>query len=189
MRIAAKFSFNCGAEVIAKRWPKELDEIYEAIAEVDAAKCRTKISKEKTMPGRRLNAPRALNREFKCAFEKRDWASCKVKCDYSKQYYSPDFKDHANSSGAFREMDFLKHKLGVEVQFGKYSFMVYNVCAKMTIFHNLGHIDAGVEIVPVKHFADQMSTGVSYFEQFVWDLQKRGVSDIDLPVLIVGIDA
>jgi len=28
--------------------------------------------------------------------------------------------------------------------------MVYNVCAKMTIFHKLGHIDAGVEIVPMK---------------------------------------
>ena len=85
-------------------------------------------------------------------------------------------------------MDFLKEKLGVEVQFGKYSFMVYNVAAKMTIFHNLGIIDAGVEIVPVKRFADQMSTGVSYFEQFIWDLEHRGVADIDIPVLILGID-
>jgi hypothetical protein len=75
------------------------------------------------------------------------------------------------------------------VQFGKYAFMVYNVCAKTNIFHKLGHINAGVEIVPIKRFADQMSTGVSYFEQFVWDLQHRGVSDIDIPVLIIGIDA
>jgi hypothetical protein len=85
-------------------------------------------------------------------------------------------------------MDFIKEKLGVEVQFGKYAFMVYNVCAKMTIFHNLGYIDTGVEIVPVKSFAEQMSSGVSYFEQFVWDLENRGVSNIDLPVLILGID-
>ncbi len=80
-----------------------------------------------------------------------------------------------------------KHKLGIEVQFGKYAFMVYNVCAKMTIFNKLGIIDAGVEIVPVKEFANDMSTGVSYFEQFVWDLEHRGVSDIDIPVLILGI--
>ena len=52
-------------------------------------------------------------------------------------------------------MDFIKEKLGVEVQFGKYSFMVYNVCAKM---------------------------------QFIWDLEQRGVADIDIPVLILGID-
>jgi hypothetical protein len=66
--------------------------------------------------------------------------------------------------------------------------MVYNVCAKMTIFRNLGFIDTGIEIVPVKGFADDMSTGVSYFEQFVWDLESRGVADIDVPVLILGID-
>lgn len=65
--------------------------------------------------------------------------------------------------------------------------MVYNVCAKMTIFHNLGHIDAGIEIVPLKELADEMSTGVSYFEQFVWDLETRGVADIDIPVLILGL--
>lgn len=57
--------------------------------------------------------------------------------------------------------------------------MVYNVCAKMTIFHNLDMIDAGVEVVPVKAFAKEMSTGVSYFEQFVWDLEQRGVGDKD----------
>lgn len=58
--------------------------------------------------------------------------------------------------------------------------MVYNVCAKMTIFHNLDLIDVGIEIVPLKGFADDMSTGISYFEQFVWDLEHRGVADIDI---------
>ena len=86
-------------------------------------------------------------------------------------------------------MDFVKDRLGVEVQFGKYSFMVYNVCAKMTIFRNLGIIDCGIEIVPVKALALEMSSGVSYFEQFVWDLENRGEADIDVPVLIIGIDA
>jgi hypothetical protein len=32
-----------------------------------------------------------------------------------------------------------------------------------------------------------MSTGVSYFEQFVWDLEHRGRADIDVPTLIIGI--
>lgn len=49
-------------------------------------------------------------------------------------------------------------------------------------------IDCGIEIVPVKGLVDGMSTGVSYFEQFVWDLEHRGVSDIDIPVLVLGID-
>jgi hypothetical protein len=91
--------------------------------------------------------------------------------------------------GAFREMDYVKDKVGVEVQFGKYAFMVYNVCAKMTIFHNLDVIDVGVEIVPIKDLAAEMSTGVSYFEQIVWDLEHRGVADIDIPVLVLGVAA
>ena len=65
--------------------------------------------------------------------------------------------------------------------------MAYNVCAKMTIFHNLGNIDVGIEIVPLKQLACEMSTGVSYFEQIVWDLEQRGVADIDIPVLVMGI--
>jgi hypothetical protein len=100
-----------------------------------------------------------------------------------------DYKIRSKNRGAFREMDFIKERLGIEVQFGKYAFMVYNVCAKMTIFKNLGYIDHGIEIVPVKAFADDMSTGVSYFEQFIWDLESRGVADIDIPVMILGIDA
>jgi len=42
--------------------------------------------------------------------------------------------------------------------------------------------------VPIKAFTDDMSTGVSFFEQFVWDLENRGVSNIDIPVLILGLD-
>jgi len=53
----------------------------------------------------------------------------------------------------------------------------------------MGIIDTGIEIVPVKRFADEMSTGVSYFEQFAWDLHHRGESNIDIPVLILGVDA
>ena len=58
----------------------------------------------------------------------------------------------------------------------------------MTIFYNLDLIDYGIEIVPVKSLSAEMSTGVSYFEQFIWDLENRGVADIDIPVLIIGID-
>lgn len=189
VRVVAEYSFNGGRQVINRKWAAELKEIRNVIASVNAAECRTKISREKTMPGRRLNDPRALNRAFKAAFARFDWQNRRVQCEYSDQYYQPGYRPRRSSIGAFREMDFVKNRLGVEVQFGKYAFMVYNVCAKMTIFHNLGFIDAGIEIVPVKAFADQMSTGVSYFEQFVWDLEKRGVPDIDLPVLVIGIDA
>lgn len=187
MRVVAEYPFNCTKEWFKDTYSRLLREIYQAVDLVDAEAAKTKVSQEKTRPGKVQYSPIGLNDQFKTLLYPLGWNPVKVQCDYSQEYYvsgyqAPVIKD------AYREMDFIKEDLGVEVQFGKYSFMVYNVCAKMTIFHNLGHINAGVEIVPVKHLSKDMSTGVSYFEQFEWDLRNRGVSDIDIPVLILGID-
>jgi len=147
------------------------------------------------MMGKMLFSPSELNKAFKREFSKPEngmWSNHKVLCDYNYGEYEDDYIKSKNTRGQpFRDMDFVKPntKLGIEVQFGKYAFMVYNVCAKMTIFSKMGVIDTGIEIVPVKNFADDMSTGVSYFEQFAWDLEHRGTSNIDVPVFILGIDA
>lgn len=188
MRIVASYSFNGGQAVIESKYSRSFRELKSVVKSVEADVHKTKASKEKTMPGKVLYSPRSLNTAFKSAFEAVGWQKQKVHCDYPTQFYAKGYTPSHNAKNAFREMDFLKNRLGVEVQFGKYAFMVYNVCAKMTIFRKLGYIDTGIEIVPVKSFADQMSTGVSYFEQFVWDLEARGVSNIDIPVLILGID-
>lgn len=156
------------------------------IAGVDSGIFRTKLSREKTKQGRMLFSPPALNKAFKAGLYQLGWKTVRVNCDYTTDEYVSEYSFEP-AQGAFREMDFVKNRLGVEVQFGKYAFMVYNVCAKMTIFRNLGHIHAGVEIVPMKDFAVQMSSGVSYFEQIVWDLKTRGEADIDIPVLVVGV--
>lgn len=190
MRIVARYSFNNGAEEVAKRYPHLLTEIEDVVGSIDALKHKTKKSKEITMMNAMLFNPVALNTQFKKEFGERGWAKKKIYCDYSSEYYVDGYKPAPlKGQKPYREMDFLKEKLGIEVQFGKYAFMVYNVCAKMTIFRNLGHIDCGVEIVPVRGFTAEMSTGVAYFEQFTWDLKERGVGDIDIPVLILGIDA
>ncbi len=191
MRIAGIYSFNNGKEAVKELHREELTEVLQVIETVDAEGCKTKVSREKTMRDRVLYSPPCLNKAFKSEFSSRGWENYKVTAEYSTNYYVPDYVPPDKSgreSAPFRDMDFVKDRPGVEVQFGKYSFMVYNVCAKMTIFAKMGVIDCGVEIVPVKALVDKMSTGVSYFEQFVWDLEHRGVADIDIPVLIIGID-
>lgn len=189
MRIAGVYSFKSGEEAVTKNYPDLMTEVNEAIKIVDASAHKTKESTEKTMMGRILFSPTSLNKAFKKSFFGHGWQSIRVPCTYPTTHYLENYNVRTKNRGAFREMDFVKGKLGIEVQFGKYAFMVYNVCAKMTIFHKLGHIDHGIEIVPVKAFAEEMSTGVSYFEQFIWDLESRGVADIDIPVMILGIDA
>jgi len=189
MKIAGIYSFNNGEQVVRSRYANLLNEIAECISIIDATSCKSKVSQEKTMSGQILFSPVELNKQFKLHLYPNGWSSVRVQCEYPTNFYIDGYRPKRLRKGAFREVDFVKQKLGVEVQFGKYSFMVYNVAAKMTIFKNLGHIDTGIEIVPVKALADEMSSGVSYFEQFVWDLERRGVADIDIPVMIIGIDA
>jgi hypothetical protein len=188
MRIAAQYSFNNGLDEINNRFAYLLEEVKDSIKNIDASRAKTKISKEKTKAGNVLYSPVQLNEFFKHELYPKGWTNQKVDCEYRTTHYLEDYEIRSNLKGAFRDMDFVKDRLGVEVQFGKYSFMVYNVCAKMTIFRNLDIIDCGIEIVPVKALALEMSSGVSYFEQLVWDLENRGVADIDVPVLIIGID-
>jgi len=177
----ATYSFNNGKEFISKNHRREYQEVISIIKSVDASRCKTKESKEKTMPGKLLYSPVALNKEFKERFKKKEWRAIRI----SVSTKIPELK---TMHSGFREMDMVKNRLGVEVQFGKYAFMVYNVAAKMTIFSKQGIIDSGIEIVPVLNLAKQMSTGVSYFEQMKTDLEYRGVSNIDIPVLIIGVD-
>jgi hypothetical protein len=90
MIIAGRYSFNQGAEQVSARYPKLLTQIEDAIEQVKAAGLKTKVSKEKTMPGMMLFDPRALNSEFKREFGQRGWSSVRVMCDYSTDFYVSD---------------------------------------------------------------------------------------------------
>lgn len=175
--------------VVTER-PNLWAEVNSAIKTIDATTCASTRISGKTLAGRSLYRPNELNRAIKNAFETYgDWRCVRVRSESRAggRVAVSDVESIAIADG-IREMDFVKDRIGIEIQFGMPRRMVCSLCAKMTIFHNLGHIDAGVEIVPVKAFAEEMSTGVSYFEQFVWDLEARGISNIDIPVLILGID-
>lgn len=189
MQIAAKFSMKRGETYISKHFPQELAEIHDAITQVDASVCKNKKSREKGSKGRIVYSPPCLNKAFESILHPLGWAKKEIKCVYSGATFLHDFNSKSDGHTGNREMDFLKPgiKLGLEVQFGKYAFMAYNICAKMTIFHNIGLIDAGIEIVAVRELTLEMSSGVSYYEQIEWDMRMRGSADIDIPVLVLGV--
>lgn len=190
MIIAGEYSFKGGKDFLLQNHARELRDVYDAIAAINVEQFKTKVSEEQTMLGKMLYDPGALNRALKEEFASREWINRRVKCDYPTSYYVGGYKPSVTEiKGAFRDIDFVKNNVGVEVQFGKYAFAVYNVCAKMTIFKKLGIIQTGIEVVPVKDLVEDMSSGIIYFEQFIWDLEQRGVADIDIPVLILGIAA
>lgn len=182
MRIIAEYSHKRGKDFVLKNHREEFEEIKQVIRRVNAERLKTKRSKEKTMPGQMLYSPIELNSEYEKKFGQLGWEGRRIRMTTT----IPEIQE---THIGFREIDFIKSKLGVEIQFGKYAFMVYNILAKMTIFANKGAIDSGVEIVAMRALTNEMSTGVSYFEQVKTDLEYRGVGDIDIPVLVLGVDA
>lgn len=137
MKIVAKYDFNGGKIAVQEKYAIEFLQIEAAINAIDSTPYKTKESTEKTMMGKMLFSPTEINKAFKRELAKSGWRNHKVNCDYIHgEYlrgYTPAKASHVKP---FRDMDFVKPnvKLGIEVQFGKYAFMVYNVCAKMTIF-------------------------------------------------------
>ena len=71
MRIAARYSHLNGEEYLLVHRKQLWEEVQEVMASVDASACRTKVSAEKTMPGKLLFAPKALNLAFKKGLEAR----------------------------------------------------------------------------------------------------------------------
>ena len=183
MKVINTYSFKGGEQFLKRRHPKELREVFDAIKALDATLCLTKESKEKTKKGQVLFSPVDMNNYLKLVFHQKGW-TLKAGKGRKKKFVEPR---HAFGKGRFREMDGIKNKVGLEIQFGKYAFMGYDIFSKMIIFKNLKYIECGVEVVPSSELVKQMSTGVSSFEQLLVDFENRGVSNIDIPVFVMSI--
>lgn len=158
---------------------------------MNAVEGLTKIPREESKKRKwgLVFSPPTLNAYFRTALlEPHGW----LEWDETKQKYRQprlafDTQDTISGAARFRTMDGLKERVGLEIQFGKYAFMGYDIFSKMIIFKNLDRIDYGVEIVPVQQMVDCMSTGVSAFEHIMIDFEHRGEADIDIPVWVIGI--
>jgi len=100
MEIIAEFSFNKGKEFIEKHHRAEIEELRYIILSVDASRFKTKVSEEKTMPGRLLYNPKELNSEFKRLLKERGWRKIRIQVKTVVPEIAQEHK-------GFREMDFV----------------------------------------------------------------------------------
>ena len=182
MQVTEVYSHKNGEAYIKHHHPQELNEICHAIEILDAEACLTKRSSEKTKPPL-IFSPIEFNNRLKKHLCPLGWTTPAPES-------SKGFKEPRVSMGAreFREMDGIKNKVGLEIQFGKYAFMGYDIFSKMPIFHKEGLIDCGIEVVVTSPMIQNMSTGVSSFTQIRMDMEKRGEADIDIPTLVIGFE-
>jgi hypothetical protein len=78
---------------------------------------------------------------------------------------------------SYNQTDFVKDRVAVEVQFGKHSFVAYDLFVKHLAFYVGDRIDVGIEMLPMKSLQSQMSSGVALTtrENFIMLSDKEGV--------------
>lgn len=176
-------------------------ELEAVIVDVDAAECRTKESKEARKQGRVLYSPIDLNKEFKWRLEKRGWHESRtsywVTADHDliqETMHLPPEEQRQKIADAgktplasFNQTDFVKNRIAVEVQFGKYAFVAFDLFVKHMAFY-VGHvIDVGVEILPMKELSEEMSSGVAYYERELYNVIRQGRGVPAVPLVLIGV--
>lgn len=181
--------------------PKLWEEITNVISGLDAESCRTKVSKEKRTKDKLLYSPVDMNSASSEAFKAHGWgeqrtsywvtsdaqlirktmhlAAAQQKAEIERAGLQPIF--------SYNQTDFVKDRVAVEVQFGKYSFVAYDLFVKHMAFYIGNVIDVGIEILPMKELQVEMSSGVAYYEGELYNLIREGRGVPAVPLVMVGI--
>ena len=203
MKIAQIYSHLNGLEFLMVHKLNLWEEIKTAIQNVDANKAFDKVSKEKTMVGKVLYSPSKLNKLFKSEFYVNGWNETRIAYfvneDLQTTRDTVDIRDKNSQKRAivdrgftafatYNQVDFVKDRVAIEVQFGKYFSVQYDLHVKHTFFYGRGDIDVGIEIIPMHSLMAQMSTGVAWYENELTNIVREGRSNPSVPIVLIGIE-
>ena len=203
MKIDQKYSHLNGEEYLIVHYNNLYKEITDVINAINANEFRTKVSKEKRKKGDNLFSPKDINQAFEQEFYKRNWQESRYNYYVTlnrelmeKSILMPvrEQKEFLLQQGennpiySYNQTDFVKDKIAVEVQFGKYAFVAYDLFVKHMLFYSGGVINLGIEILPTKKMQSKMSSGVAYFEGEVYNVMRQGRNSPPVPLLILGIE-
>ena len=201
MKIVGQYSHLNGLEFLLVHHPSLWKEIQQVISSVNANMCRTKRSKEKTKKGQILYSPIEMNKEMQKGFESRGWTQRRqtlwvtadekiVRAGVSRE--ADEQKRLIEDAGlkpiqTYNQTDFVKNRVAVEVQFGKYAFVAHDLFVKHMAFFVADVTDVGVEILPMKELESEMSSGVPYYERDLLNIIRQGRGVPAVPLVLIGI--
>ena len=201
MQIKARYSHLNGEEYLLVHRKQLWEEVQTAISQVDAFACRTKISREKTMRGKLLFSPSDMNRAFSEGLSRLGWSERRSTfwvTDDEKilrgTYALPESEQKRIIEEAgltpimsYNQTDFVKDRVAVEVQFGKYAFVAHDLFVKHLSFYVSDIIDVGIEILPMKELEREMSSGVPYYERDLLNVLRQGRGVPAVPIVLIGV--
>lgn len=181
---------------------EQWNEVLRAIEQIDANQF-LKSSNDKTRRGELLYNQVAINDEFKRILGEAGWYE--MKTDYFVCGDIPTAKEIVKEKDAEKQrkiitergfeafstnnqVDFKKDRIAIEVQFGKYFSVAYDLHVKHTFFFLRDEIDVGIEIIPTHAMMRRMDTGVSWFENEVANVIREGRNNPSVPIVIIGIE-
>lgn len=202
MKIAQEYSHLDGKEHLIVHRPEIIKEIEKAIQSIDAS-LYVKVSNDKTKKGLKVYDQKAINKAFANFLLNLKWVDQKV-----SYYVTEDqvlerqiclMKDPEEQKRlileagktplpTYNQTDFVKDRVAIEVQFGKYFSIAYDLHVKHTFFFSMDQIDVGVEIIPTKNMMMRMDTGVGWFENEIANVIREGRSNPPVPIWIIGIE-
>lgn len=201
MKIAQIYSHLNGLEYLKVHKPALWGEIQSVVESVDAEICRTKVSKERTKKGRILYSPIDMNAEFKRLLQGRQWSESRVNYWVTKNekiirktlaLSNEEQKREIEAAGetaifSYNQTDFVKDRVAIEVQLGKYAFVAYDLFVKHLAFYVGDQIDLGIEILPMKSLQSDMSSGVAYYEGEFYNVVRQGRGVPAVPLILIGV--
>ena len=201
MQIKALYSHLNGEEYLLVHRKQLWEEVQTVISEVDAFACKTKVSKEKIMQGRLLYSPTDMNKAFNEGLSRLGWSERRntfwvtdneqiVRAIYDR--LENEQKEIIEAAGlmpimSYNQTDFVKERVAVEVQFGKYAFVAHDLFVKHLSFYVSDIIDVGIEILPMKELEREMSSGVPYYERDLLNVLRQGRGVPAVPLVLIGV--
>ncbi len=201
MQVKARYSHLNGEEYLLVHRKQLWEEVQHVIAEVDASACRTKVSKEKTMRGKTLFSPADMSQAFKDGLRALGWSERRstfwVTADEKLLrgiYGLPESEQRRVIEEAgqtpimsYNQTDFVKDRVAVEVQFGKYAFVAHDLFVKHFSFYVSDIIDVGIEVLPMKELEREMSSGVPYYERDLLNVLRQGRGVPAVSLVLIGV--
>ena len=202
MKIANFYNHLNGYEYMMVHRRTLWDEIISAIESIDANEY-VKLSKDKTRRGTPVYAQTQINKRFEEILFPQGWKPVRtpyyVTGDMETAREIAGIRDRENQKklieergfeafGTYNQVDFVKDRVAVEVQFGKYFSVAYDLHVKHTFFYLRNDIDVGIEIIPTRAMCLKMDTGVAWFENEAANVIREGRSNPTVPIVMIGIE-
>ena len=202
MRIALEYNHLNAREYLIVNRTSQLQEIRTCLQNVNANDF-LKISFDKTKLGCILYDQKSINAAIKNALNELNWDErvihyCVTNDEETTRelinvHEEEDQQQILQDRGlpcyrTYNQVDFQKDRIAIEIQFGKYFSVAYDLHVKHTLFYSRNDIDVGIEVIPTKAMEERMDTGVPWFENEFTNVIREGRTNPPVPILILGIE-